>query len=65
MDLAATQSMMANFGFPTAAEQQGENWLGGGLQAMTKGVADVMVSAGGMEKALDDYSGFIDAGFLK
>ena len=65
MDLAATKAMMANFGFPTAEEQLGENWLGGGLQAMTKGVADVMVSAGGMEKALDDYSGFVDPGFLK
>ena len=65
MDLAATKAMMANFGFPTAEEQMSANWLGGGIQTMTKGVADVMVEAGGMEKALDDYSGFIDASFLK
>jgi taurine transport system substrate-binding protein len=65
MDLAATKAMMANFGFPSAEEQLGKNWLGGGLQAMTKGVADVMVSAGGMEKALDDYSGFVDPSFLQ
>lgn len=65
MDLPATKSMMANFGFPTAEEQATDKWLGGGVQAMTKGVADVMVQAGGMEKALDDYSGFIDASYLK
>ncbi len=65
MDVAATKAMMANFGFPTAEEQLGENWLGGGLQAMAKGVADVMVQSGGMEKALDDYSGFVDSSFLK
>lgn len=65
MDLAATKAMMANFGFPTAEEQMSANWLGGGIQTMTKGVADVMVEAGGMEKALDDYSGFIDASYLK
>ena len=64
MDLQPTADMIGGFGFPTAAEQGGEAWLGGGIQAMTKGVADVMVSAGGMETALDDYSGFIDAGFL-
>lgn len=65
MDLPATKAMMANFGFPTADEQASDKWLGGGVQAMTKGVADVMVQAGGMDKALDDYSSFIDASYLK
>jgi len=65
MDLEATKAMMRNFGFPSAEEQQGPNWLGGGVQEATKGVADVMVQAGGMEKALDDYSPFVDASFLK
>ncbi len=64
MDEGATESMLANFGFPSAAEQKGENWLGGGVQAMTKGVADVMVGAGNMESSLDDYSGFVDDSFL-
>ncbi len=64
MDLAPTKEMIGGFGFPTAQEQASKAWLGGGIQAMTKGVADVMVSAGGMENALDDYSGFIDAGYL-
>ena len=65
MDTQATKDYMANFGFPSAADQMGKNWLGGGVQEMTKGVADVMVSAGGMDKALDDYSGFVDPSYLK
>ncbi|MEP3275017.1 MAG: ABC transporter substrate-binding protein [Stappiaceae bacterium] len=65
MDLDATKATMANFGFPSVADQAGENWLGGGVQAATKGVADVMSAAGGLEKPLDDYSQFIDAGYLK
>ena len=64
MDEEATQSMLTNFGFPTAEEQKGSNWLGGGVQAMTKGVADVMVEAGNMETALDDYSHSVDDSFL-
>lgn len=64
MDLDPTRDMIDGFGFPSAAEQAGKGWLGGGIQQMTKGVADVMVSAGGMEKALEDYSAFIDPAFL-
>jgi taurine transport system substrate-binding protein len=65
MDLEATKAMMASFGFPTAEEQLGPNWLGGGVQEAAKGVADVMVSAGNLDKALDDYAPFVDASFLK
>lgn len=64
MDMDAAAGMMANFGFPSASDQRGPNWLGGGVQAMTKGVADVMVQAGNMEAALDDYSAFVDDGYL-
>ncbi len=64
MDMDSTKSTMANFGFPSAADQKGPNWLGGGVQAMTKGVADVMVEAGGMDAALDDYSAFVDDNYL-
>ena len=56
---------MANFGFPTAEEQLGPNWLGGGVQEAAKGVADVMVGSGNLDKALDDYSPFVDPSFLK
>ncbi len=65
MDTQATKDYMANFGFPSAEDQLGQNWLGGGVQEMTKGVADVMVAAGGMDEALDDYSSFIDPNYLK
>ncbi|MDG2483239.1 MAG: ABC transporter substrate-binding protein, partial [Alphaproteobacteria bacterium] len=33
MDEDATAAMLAGFGFPTAADQMGPNWLGGGVQA--------------------------------
>jgi taurine transport system substrate-binding protein len=65
MDAEATEAMMANFGFPSAEQQLSENWLGGGVQAMTEGVADVMVESGGLQTALDDYSQFVDPSFLQ
>ncbi len=65
MDEDATTAMLANFGFPSASDQMGPNWLGGGVQEMTKGVADVMVEAGNMESSLDDYSPFVDDSFLQ
>jgi taurine transport system substrate-binding protein len=65
MDIEPAKKMIANFGFPTNEEQLSENWLGGGIQAAAKGVADVMVSAGGLDEALDDYSQFVDASYLK
>ena len=65
MDEDAAMDMMGNFGFPSPEEQASANWLGGGVQTMTKGVADVMVAAGNMETALDDYSGHVDSSFLQ
>ena len=65
MDLEATKATMANFGFPTVEEQLGPNWLGGGVVEATKGVADVMVDSGNLDKALDDYAPFVDPSFLR
>lgn len=65
MDLNATREMISNFGFPTKADQLGANWFGGGVQEATKGVAQVMFKAGGLEKVLDDYSSAIDSTYLK
>jgi taurine transport system substrate-binding protein len=65
MDLEATKAMMASFSFPTAEEQLGPNWLGGGVVEATKGVADVMVEAGNLDASLDDYSSFVDPSFLQ
>ncbi len=64
MDQGATESMLANFGFPSVEDQKGANWLGGGVQAMVKGVADVMIAAGNMDTVLDDYSHTVDDSFL-
>ena len=64
MDPPAAEAMLAGFGFPTAEEQQGAQWMGGGVQEATKGVADVMVEAGEMDSSLDDYSEFVDPQFL-
>lgn len=64
LDLQPAKDMLANFGFPSSDDQAGKFWLGGGIQAAAKGVADVMVAAGGMDEALDDYSQFIDASYL-
>jgi taurine transport system substrate-binding protein len=65
MDVEATAQTMANFGYPSVEEQLGENWLGGGVVEATKGVADVMVEAGNMDRALEDYSAFVDPSFLQ
>ena len=65
MDLDATKAMMANFAYVTNEEQAGPNWLGGGVQEAAKGVAEVMVGSGNLEKPLDDYSPAIDASFLQ
>ena len=64
MDGPATEAMLANFSYPTAEEQAGPTWLGGGVQEAAKGVADVMVGSGNLDKALDDYAPFVDASFL-
>lgn len=65
MDMEATEATMANFGFPTIEEQLGPNWLGGGIVEATKGVADVMVEAGNMDQALEDYAPYVDPSFLQ
>ena len=64
MDLEATESTIATFGFPTAEEQLSEKWLGGGAQTFMKGVADVFVNAGSIESALTSNEGTVESGPL-
>ena len=64
MDNDATASTMATFVFPTVAEQLSAKWLGGGAQEFMKGVADVFVSAGAIDKALDTYANNVNTGPL-
>lgn len=65
MDVSGAKDMLKNFGFPANSEQLQKSWLGGGIQQMAKGVADVMVSSGGMEKSLDSYDEFVTTEFIK
>ena len=64
MDEAATPETLATFVFPTIDEQMSAKWLGGGAQEFMKGVADVFVSAGGIDSALDSYSSAVNTGPL-
>jgi len=64
MDNDATASTMATFVFPTVADQLSAKWLGGGAQEFMKGVADVFVSAGAIDKALNTYANNVNTGPL-
>lgn len=65
MDLEPAKEMLGNFGFPSSEAQLSKNWLGGGVQEAAKGVAEVMMNAGGLDHILDDYSPYVDASYLK
>ena len=65
MDLAAAESAISTMKFPTAEEQLTDKWLGGNAQMFMKGVADVFVTAGSIDSALDSYDGAVNAGPLK
>ena len=61
MDLADTEATITTFTFPSAEDQLSEKWLGGGAQSFMKGVANVFVSAGSIDSALDTYDGAVNA----
>lgn len=65
MDQAGSDSTLARFSFPTAAEQKSDDWMGKVVVDYTKEVADFFVEQGQLDKALDDYSGHITTKFLK
>ncbi len=60
MDEGATADTMATFEFPSAADQLSDKWLGGGSQVFMKGVADVFVEAGSIDKARSSYDGAVN-----
>ncbi|EEE36054.1 taurine ABC transporter, periplasmic taurine-binding protein [Rhodobacteraceae bacterium KLH11] len=61
MDPADAEATIATFSFPSADEQLSEKWLGGGAQDFMKGVANVFVTAGSIDSALDSYEGAVNA----
>lgn len=65
MDEAGTAETMATFVFPSVEEQLSEKWLGGGAQEFMKGVANVFVEAGSIDKALETYDGAVNTAPLE
>ncbi|MBK0401234.1 ABC transporter substrate-binding protein [Limibaculum sp. M0105] len=65
MDVDATSATIATFFFPNVEDQLSAKWLGGGAQEFMKGVADVFVQAGSIDKALDTYDNNVNTGPLK
>jgi taurine transport system substrate-binding protein len=65
MDVAATEQTMSTFVFPGVSDQLSAKWLGGNAQTFMKGVADVFVAAGSIDKARSSYDGAVNTGPLK
>ncbi|MEM5501166.1 ABC transporter substrate-binding protein [Ahrensia kielensis] len=60
MDLDATKASISTMKFLSLEEQTSEKWLGGNAATFMKGVADVFVEAGSIDKALDSYEGAVN-----
>ena len=65
MDMDDTVATIDAFGFPTMADQMGEDWMGGGLQDFIKGVADFFAANGNLAEALDSYEGVVNASYMQ
>ncbi|MEM7302736.1 MAG: ABC transporter substrate-binding protein [Pseudomonadota bacterium] len=64
MDLKAAKSAIATMKFPSVDDQLSSKWLGANASTFMKGVADVFVNAGSIDKALDSYVDAVNAGPL-
>lgn len=60
-----TVGFLNKFGFPSAEDQLNDLWLGGGVQTIAKGVADLLVEKDQMDEALDSYDHVVDDSFLR
>jgi len=65
MDMDGTVETLNRFGFPTMADQLGPEWLGGGLQAFLKEVADFFAANGNLPAALDSYDGVVNVTYMQ
>ncbi|TVQ53402.1 MAG: taurine ABC transporter substrate-binding protein [Rhodobacteraceae bacterium] len=65
MDLDATDETLNGFGFPDMETQLSDAWMGGGLQAFLKEVADFFAEHGNVESPLDSYDGVVNATFMQ
>ena len=60
MDLDAAKSAISTMKFPSVEDQLSQTWLGGNAATFMKGVADVFVTAGSIDGALDSYEGAVN-----
>jgi taurine transport system substrate-binding protein len=60
MDFEAARASISTMKFPSVDEQLSEKWLGGNAATFMKGVADVFVTAGSIDGALDSYEGAVN-----
>ena len=65
LDLKASNIVLSLFDFYTRDDQLTERWLGGGVQAFLKEVADFFEQQGKIDTALDDYGPTVDASFYE
>lgn len=64
MDLEAARASISTFEFPSIDDQLSGAWLGGNASTFMKGVADVFVSSGSIDSALDSYEDAVNSGPL-
>jgi len=65
LDEKAAADSLATFEFPTMEEKLSAKWLGGGVQAYLKGVADVFAMTGNIPNVLPSYDAAVNAEPLK
>ena len=65
MDLDATKSSLSTMSFPTIEEQVSDVWLGANAATFMKGIADVFVTAGSIDSALDSYEDAVNTAPLE
>ena len=65
MDVDAAKSAIGSMKMLSTDEALSEKWLGANAATFMKGVADVFVTAGSIDSALDSYEGAVNTGPLE
>ncbi len=65
MELNAANMTLADFQFPSAAEQETPDWMEGLVLDYTRDLAAFFVEHGQLEQALESYDPFITTRFLR
>ncbi|GGO39114.1 taurine ABC transporter substrate-binding protein [Gemmobacter aquaticus] len=64
LDEQATSESLATFTLLSVEDRLSADWLGGGVQAYLKSVADFFVSTGNIPASLESYDAAVDPSFL-